>query len=184
MRIKLLRSMVAAFVLLLPLAATALGHADLDESDPADGDTITTPYKLTATFTEEFDPNPQRSFISVVDAAGDEVARGEVSEDDPTTMTADLPALEPGEYTGRWQTTTADDNGAERGTFTFTVASPAASAPPSAVPAAAAPGPSSSGSGGEEGQTGGSGNDLMLALVIATVVIGAIGLFVFARMRR
>jgi methionine-rich copper-binding protein CopC len=183
MRSALLRSTFAACLLLVLPAATVLGHAVLVESDPADGDTIQTPYKLTATFAEEFDPNPQRSFITVVDATGAEVASGAVSEDDPTVMTADVPALEPGVYTVRWQTTTSDDNGVERGTFTFTVAAPAPSASPtSALPTLARPVPTGSGGGGE-GQTTG-GNDVLLAIVIAAVAIGAIAIFVFARVRR
>ncbi len=44
---------------------------------PADGETIQTPYRLTATFTEEFDP--ERSFVRVQDATGAVVAEGGVS---------------------------------------------------------------------------------------------------------
>ena len=51
-----------------------LAHAELEESDPADGATITTPYTLTATFSEEFDPD--RSFIRVRGPAGDDRGRG------------------------------------------------------------------------------------------------------------
>ena len=97
-----------------------LAHAELEESDPADGATITTPYTMTATFSEEFDPD--RSFIRVRGPSGDIVAEGGQDPDDPTMMTVDLPELPPGEYTAGWQTVTADDNGVEDGTFTFTVA--------------------------------------------------------------
>lgn len=96
---RFISALVAVSLLTLLFTVSALGHAHLVESDPADGDTIETPYTLTATFSAEFDPNPQRSFVRVVDPSGAEVARGGVSDDDPTVMTVELPALEPGEYT-------------------------------------------------------------------------------------
>jgi methionine-rich copper-binding protein CopC len=185
MRAKLLGATFGACLLLLPLAATVLGHAELVQSDPADGKTIPTPYTITATFSEVFDPNPARSFISVVDADDVEVAHGQVSADDQTVMTVDVPKLEPGEYSVHWQTTTADDNGVARGTFTFNVAP----APPSAGPTStglpsATVAPGGPGGGGDEGQAEGSGKDVLLALAIAAVAIGAVAIFVFARMRR
>ena len=70
------RALTAALFLLALSVIPVAAHADLEESDPGDGDTIETPYLLTATFSEEFDPDPQRSFMQVVDAAGTEVARG------------------------------------------------------------------------------------------------------------
>lgn len=200
-----LGALVGASLLLFLSTVSALGHAELEESDPADGETIETPYTLTATFTEGFDPNPQRSFVLVRDVAGDEVARGGVSEDDPTMMTVDLPALEPGEYTVRWQTTTADDQGVERGTFTFNVAaaaSPSPTATPSPTPTAApttagptatpqpstsppttTPSPTASPIVGGGQPTAGT-NDALLAIALAAIVIGAIALFLFARSRR
>jgi methionine-rich copper-binding protein CopC len=183
MRAKILGTAFTACLLLLPLAATALGHADLVHSDPADGKTIQTPFTITATFSEEFDPNPERSFMSVVNVDEVEVARGQVSQDDPTVMTVDVPVLDPGEYTVRWQTTTADDNGVERDTFTFNVASaPPSASPSSTAPTSASPGPAG---GGDEGQAEqNESNDLLLALAIAAVAIGAVAIFVFARMRR
>lgn len=192
------RTLVAASMLLLVFTGTALGHAELVESDPADGETIETPYMLTSTFSEEFDPNPQRSFVVVEDSAGDEVALGGVSEDDPTMMTVDLPELEPGEYTVRWQTTTPDDQGVERGTFMFNVAAPTpaptANPTPPSVPTPSGPaasplspteGPAPTATPiGPIGQLPTAGNDVLLALVLAGVVIGAIALFLFARSRR
>ena len=195
---RLIGAFVAATLLVLLATVSVFAHAELVESDPADGETIETPYTLTATFSEEFDPNPQRSFVVVEDPAGDEVARGGVSEDDPTMMTVDLPELEPGDYTVRWQTTTADDQGVERGTFTFNVTAPTptptANPTPTTVPTASGPAtsPLSPTEGPEPTATPISpidqlptgGNDVVLALVIAGVVIAAIALFLLARSRR
>ncbi len=190
-----------ALLLLLFSVLPVAAHAELEESDPADGETIETPYKLTATFSEEFDPNPQRSFVRVVDSSDAEIASGGVSDDNPTVMTVELPALEPGEYTVRWQTTTADDNGVERGTYTFNVAAtptPGPTATPTPVPPPAAP--SSPLATATPAATAtplpvatptpvdpapsGTGSDAVLALLIGAVAIGAIAIFLFARSRR
>ena len=200
-------ALCSALLLLMFSVMPASAHAELEESDPADGETIETPYTLTATFSEEFDPNPQRSFILVRDSAGDEVARGGVSAEDPQMMTVELPALDPGEYTVRWQTTTADDNGVERGTFTFNVvaattlpptsppptatpasptARPTASAAPTATPAhSPTPSPSPIASPPpSDGPQSASGNDVLLALILGAVAIAAIATFLFSRSRR
>ncbi len=204
MTFRLVRAAVIACLLLLPVAAVAFAHAHLEESDPADGDTITTPYTVTARFSEEFDP--ERSFIRVHDSTGAQVAVGAVSPDDPTVMTVDLPELQPGEYEVRWQTVTPDDNGVENDTFTFTVApaptdSPSPSPTRSATPtstqgaSATAPAPPSATASPTatpspaatpepvDGAPSATGTDLVLALVLAAVAIGAVLLFIFARRR-
>lgn len=163
-------------LLALGLAPRVAGHSDLVSSDPADGSTISnTPYVLTATFGEEFDP--EASTLVVENAAGDEVATGEASPDDPTMMVAQLPRLPDGEYTVRWTTVTPEDNGIERGTFKFTVAQATSTPvvtrtdPPTNPPANPTPGAAGS-------------NDLLIALVLAAVAIGGVVAFVFVRGRR
>jgi methionine-rich copper-binding protein CopC len=160
-------ALVVAAVLALVLPALAIAHAGLVESDPADGATITTPYTLTATFAEEIDP--ETSTLIVKDASGAEVAAGSVNAADLTTMTADLPQLPDGAYMVSWTTVTPDDTGIERGTFTFTVA--AAGATPAPTPIVITPGATGS-------------NDVLLALLLAAIGIGAVVLFVFLRGRR
>ena len=162
---------IAAVLLVLVWTSVALGHAELEESDPADGATITTPYTLRATFDEEIDPDPARSSITITNAAGQEVARGGVSADDPTTMTAELPELPPGTYTARFLAYTPDDRFTGRGTFTCNVGAAATSAP--------TPAPSPVTPGGQAGS-----GDLLIALVIAAIGIAAVGAFIVTRMRR
>jgi methionine-rich copper-binding protein CopC len=163
---------IAAFLLLFAAVVPALAHSELVTSDPTDGATIQTPYTLKGTFSEDMDPNPEHSFMRVQTAGGDVVAFGGVDPDDATVMTVDIPALDPGEYTVRWQTTTLDDNGVERGTFTFKVGAPTATTAPTPSPK---PSP---------GQPAAVGNDIVFALVLAVIVIGAIAIFLFTRRRR
>jgi methionine-rich copper-binding protein CopC len=180
-------SVAAVFLILLSVSGVA-AHAELVSSDPADGATIETPYTITATFSEEFAADTEISFIRVQDAAGDTVASGGQSPDDPTVMTVDVPELDPGDYTVRWQTTTEDDNGTERGDFTFTVAA-AATPPPRATPRASAPpvatvapGPTAT-PGGSSGSPTGNNNDVLLALAIGVIIVGVLAFFLVRRSR-
>jgi methionine-rich copper-binding protein CopC len=160
---RLLTALVATGLVALATTSTALAHGTLVTSDPPDGGTIaSTPYTLTATFAEEIDA--EQSSIVVENAAGAEVARGALDPDDATQMIVDLPVLGAGQYTVRWTTVTPDDQGVERGTFTFDVGTPGPTAAPST--------PS------------GSGSDVLVALVLAAVAIGAVVAFVFLRSRR
>ena len=168
---------VAVFLLVLA-AVPAFAHAELEESDPQDGAIITTPYTLTASFSEEFDP--QRSFIRVENVSGDVVAEGEQDVNEPLVMTADLPTLPPGEYTVRWQTTTPDDNGVERGTFTFDVAAAPTQSATQSPTSAPAPAPTQRGGAGLSG----SGNDILVALLVGLVLLGGIGAYLYMRSRR
>lgn len=122
---------IAAVCALVALPVLTMAHASLVTSDPAAGATITTPYTLTDTFAEDADPT--RSTLTVENASGTVVATGTVDATDMTKMTAQLPALPDGTYTVRWTTVTADDNGVERGTYTFNVGTTAASPAPSGV---------------------------------------------------
>lgn len=127
-----------ATILILATATTALAHAELTTSTPADGAVLgVPPSAVVATYSEAIDP--ARSSLVVLDASGAEVAHGGVDPTDATnkTMKVQLAALSPGRYTVRWTTVTSDDNGVERGTFSFTVA--ASLTPPPLTPAAGIP---------------------------------------------
>ncbi len=192
-----LSALVSACLLTLFVVFPAAAHAELEESDPADGATITTPYTLTATFTEDFSSDPEASFIRVQNSAGDVVASGG-HDDQAETMAVELPDLPAGEYTVRWQTTTVDDDGVERGTFTFNVeASPtpaptatAASTDSTATPqppASATPRPTQVLTPTPSGEPGtgasGGGTDVLLALAAGVAVVGVLAYFLVRRSR-
>ncbi len=173
MRTRLGPALGLAFAALALTAGVALGHAELVTSDPPAGGTLTvTPYTLTATFSEEIADSG--SSLIVEGPGGAQIATGSVSADDAMSMTAELPALESGEYTVRWTTLTVDDNAVERGTYTFTVATgaSASSATPAATPAP------------DAGGTSGSGNDVLIAVLVAAVMIGGVVVFLVFRSRR
>jgi copper resistance protein C len=119
------------------VAGLAMAHAGLVESDPAEGETVETPATLSALFDEELDP--ESSQVVVRNVAGDEVARGGVSDDDELVMTVALPELPAGEYLARWTAVTPDDQGVTRGTISFVVAQPLATDPPEPTATATAP---------------------------------------------
>ncbi len=154
----------------LALAAPALAHASLVDSDPVAGGTLTSsPHTLTATFDEELTPNG--SSIVIEGPAGLVVAMGTVSADDAHVMTAELPPLPAGAYTVRWTAVTADDLAVERGTYTFSVGSAAASVTPA---------PTQPPAGGATG----SSNDVLIALGLAAILILVVVAFIFVRGRR
>ena len=189
---RLLTAGVLACLLALALSSVAIAHADLLESDPADGETIQTPVMLTATFNEELDP--EASSLIVRNAAGEEVARGATDETDSATMVAELPDLPPGDYSARWTAVTPDDQGVTRGTITFTVApSPSPSPPPtptvSLTPAptdmataspTVIPSPSPSPTPISDEPTAGR-TDILIALVLAGVMIGGVAIYFLRR---
>ncbi|HUG49189.1 MAG TPA: copper resistance protein CopC [Candidatus Limnocylindria bacterium] len=198
------RALVLACLLSVALAGAVSGHAELIESDPADGETIETPATLTATFSTELDADPQRSRIIVRDAAGAEVARGFVTTGDPTTMAVELPALPAGQYAALWQAYDPSDDHIERGTITFSVAEPAPSHTPSPTPAptqpatgapptsaptdeptaettsSPSPAPSPNPQPSEGEPTAGT-TDILLALGLAGVVVGGLAVYLLRR---
>ena len=189
-------ALVAVVLLLLPVAV-AVGHSELDASSPADGETVVgSPPEIVGDFTEAVDA--ARSSMALRGAYGTVLARGGVPADGPATRMAivDVPALAPGRYEVRWTTVTPDDEGVERGTFTFTVAAappptatpgPATGAPvevtpeptPMASPSAApsdAPAP-------EPSSTGASGSDQLIPLAALGLIV-AVGFAWYVRRRR
>jgi copper resistance protein C len=142
------RAVLLATLVLVIAPAAVLGHSELTTSVPSAGDVLAVPpLEITGEFTEPVDPG--RSSMELRGPDGSRVARGGVPEDGPLTrMTiGNLPPLAPGRYEVRWTTVTSDDDGVERGRFTFTVeeptpapptASPTATPPPAATPVATA----------------------------------------------
>lgn len=102
--------------------ATALAHASLDDSSPASGAVVvTSPSELVLGFDEAV--TLDLGGVELSDADGDpiEIPTGEVSSQDPATVTVpNLPELEAGVYVVVWQVSSSDGHPA-RGAFTFQV---------------------------------------------------------------
>jgi methionine-rich copper-binding protein CopC len=189
----LLRSVAVAAALAIALfvPATAMAHAELEETSPADGVTVEgTPSEISATFSEALVADG--SVLSLRDPAGDELAEGGLDPDDPARLLiADVPDLAPGEYEVRW-TVATDDGHVERDTWSFTVVAaptpspsptpaPTASAAPTAEPSVAATptppptaSPAPSASAGPDEEPAASTTDVILPIVavLAIVVVG------------
>lgn len=184
--------LVGALLALAVLPGVVLAHSELETSDPADGASLATPpATITGDFTEGVDPT--RSSLELRGPDGTRVATGGVPADGPATrMTIpDLPDLAPGTYEVRWTTVTADDDGVERGTFSFTVeeATPAPTRTPppatdspatSAVPGSAAPAATSAPAATPAPAPGpevGAGDVLIPILALGAVLLGGAALF-------
>jgi methionine-rich copper-binding protein CopC len=191
---RLLPALVAGLLLGLVAAGPALGHAELEQSMPEDGEVLTTPPTfVTLAFTEGLDAD-KSSFRLVLD--GTDVATGSPSGDGETTMSATDLTLAPGAYVIRW-TAVADDGHVERGRLTFTVeeptpspspaptemASESASASPSASPLAtptATPAPSPS---ADTTPVASGGTDVLLPIIAALAIVGVVAYLVLRRGR-
>jgi hypothetical protein len=193
---------VLSLLLAVLLPAAVGAHSELVSSSPADRATLTVPpLEISGDFSEELDTT--RSVMELRAPGGGVVATGRVPGEGPATrMTiADLPALGPGTYEVRWTTVTADDDGVERGTFTFTIEAgrPSASpttepsttttptAPSSATPAAstptAAPGPTAAPSPLPSPGAGSTAGDLLVPLAVLAGILVA-GMAWLLRRRR
>jgi methionine-rich copper-binding protein CopC len=193
--------------LLLALAmiapAVVLGHAELETSDPADGASVEGPFAgpIVITFSEDLEAE---SSAELRDGAG-RVASTAAIDGATISLTPDA-ALADGEYEVRW-TAAADDGHIERGSFRFTVlpaatpeptasptptpeetASPTTEATatatatpegsPSAIPATSdGPVPTTA----PDGSATSSGSDVLLPIVAAVVIVGALAVFLLRR---
>jgi methionine-rich copper-binding protein CopC len=103
--------------------AIVAAHAELVASAPADGDEIVgNPPLINARYSENLDPSG--SSLVLVDATGSRIAAGGVAASGqyPKEMwIEDLPQLEPGVYTVKSTTKSAEDGDIDRATWSFTV---------------------------------------------------------------
>lgn len=186
--IRSLRPLVAIIATLLFLAVplSVAAHAELDTMTPTDGATVNgSPTQVVATFTEELDAGA--SNLRLVNAAGAVVLEGgEVGGDGKTLTLAVTTPLDPGAYTVRWTSKSADDGDLDHGTTTFTVAavpsvepslapsaapSSLASVVPSAVPSIA-PSPAASAAPSTPAT---STSDIVIPIAAALVVLVIVG---------
>jgi methionine-rich copper-binding protein CopC len=183
-------ALTVALLVLLALPSAVAAHAEFVSGIPESGATVTAgPIDIVATFSEELGP---KSNMRLLDDAGDVVANAAI---DGKEMRIGLERIEPGSYQVRWTTVTTDDNGVERGSWTFNVtapiptkvvqttapsptAAPSSSSAPSAVPSAS---PIPSASRGPSSPAGASSGDVVLPIVAALIVVALLGLILFRR---
>lgn len=124
----------------LVLAGTALAHASLVESDPAEGSALdASPPKIKLTFNEQVEAD--FSGIAVYDQSGARVDLGDsrVAPDNVQRVEVGLKPLTTGYYTVSWKVVSADGH-LVKGAYTFAIGHPAgaAQAVDAATPGAAA----------------------------------------------
>ena len=192
---RLLPALAASLLLVALAAGPVLGHAELEQSMPEDGEVLSAPPTfVTLAFTEGLDA--EKSSFLLLRAGGEEIATGSASGDGETTMSATDLQLDPGEYVIRW-TAVADDGHVERGRLTFAVEAPtpspspaptaAASQPASASPSASpvatpAPTPAPSPSA-DTAPVASGGTDVLLPIVAALAIVGVVAYLVLRRGR-
>jgi LPXTG-motif cell wall-anchored protein len=171
----------------LPLSASA--HSELVSSSPADGDAVTaSPSEIVLTFSAALDP--KKSSIVLKDATGSKLATAGVDPAKKTVMRMTPPVLTPGEYEIDW-TSVATDGDLLRGKVAFTVLTLSATEPPapteSATPSTATnptptspptPSPAPSAATAPASATG---TDVILPVIVAIVLIAALGALLLRR---
>ena len=128
------RSLVAvallavALVLVLPVTGV-FAHAELQKSEPPNGGTLaTTPAELTLRFSQNL--VTAQSWVAIRDAqGGDTQLKVSFDPNDKKVMRATTPQLQPGTYTIRWQSLSADDDDFAQGSYKLTVLNPDGSKP-------------------------------------------------------
>lgn len=202
MRTALRRCGIAIAVSLLP-AGLALAHAEIQRCEPAPGASLSAPpAEVRCWFTEELDP--KGSALTVTDAAGNPVDRGDggvdLNDPDRKQMAASLDPtrLKPGTYTVQWRARSAEDGHVAEGSFTFTLL-PAPASPtgpmetPSPLPAPTqtplpsatpAPPPTSSPTPAPPSPGGGEGLARWAAIGLLLIILIAAGIWQGARRGR
>jgi methionine-rich copper-binding protein CopC len=196
-RLIVLAALVATPLTLFP--ATVAAHAELETATPADGATVEgTPPEISATFSEALDP--ERSTLSLRNAAGERLAVGFIDPEDPARMIIDpVPELGPGVYEARWTAKGSDDH-LERDTWSFTVTpAPSPSPTPAPTPASSASGEptpsataertptpalSPSASPGPTDPAASTDGDVILPIVAALAIVLAVGAVLLSRRNR
>jgi methionine-rich copper-binding protein CopC len=198
--------LLAGLILSILVSGGALAHAELVDSDPADGATVTTPVTtIILSFSQDLDP--QKSSFRLIGPDGANIGTGAATS--ARDMTLGGLALADGDYRIKWVSASADDGDIERDQLTFTVqvadgspsdaspsdaspsvapsASPIESNVPSAEPesaspptSAAAPTPAPSAAPTSPAS---STSDVLLPIIIGLLLVAGVGAFVLRRSR-
>jgi hypothetical protein len=137
------------------------------------------------------DLNPSRTSLEVREASGSSIARGGELGAGPREFRLALPELEPGKYTVRWTSFSAEDGELARDTYTFTVVAapspsptPLSSVAPSPTPtliASATPMSTPTSPPPPLDAASGSDGDVVIPIIAAVLVVGAMGFWITRR---
>jgi len=120
--------MAFAIVVVAPVTGV-FAHAELKSSEPADGMVATTPAELTLHFSQNL--ITAQSWVAIRDSqGGDTQLKVAFDANDKKLMKATTPQLQPGTYTIRWQSLSADDDDFATGSYKLIVLNPDGSKPP------------------------------------------------------
>ncbi len=115
-------ALTVAVVMMLFVVATASAHADLAESEPRNGEQLTTsPERVTTTFTQELE---MESSMVVLDGNGRQIDNDDGGVDlydpDHKSMVVTLPSSLPdGQYSVEWIAISLEDGDTTNGAFVF-----------------------------------------------------------------
>lgn len=187
-----LLALVAALLASVVMAGTALGHAALVSSSPAEGARVAADQVRSVTLTFDDELDAAKSQFELVDEGGTTVATGKVGAD-VRTMTADGLSLAAGSYEARWTAGTSDGH-ITRGILSF-LATASASASPSAAGGSPAPpadasitalapsSPAASASSAPVASTSTNTNDVVVPIAAASAVIALVAVLAMRRTR-
>ena len=121
--------LVATVALIAP-ATGVFAHAELKSSEPPDGGSVaTTPAELTLHFSQNL--VSAQSWVAIRDSlGGDTQLKVSFDANDKKLMKATTPQLQPGNYTIRWQSLSAEDDDFATGSYKLIVLNPDGSKPP------------------------------------------------------
>jgi copper transport protein len=122
--------MVAFAIVVVAPATGVFAHAELKSSEPPDGGSVaTTPAELTLHFSQNL--VSAQSWVAIRDSlGGDTQLKVSFDDTDKKLMKATTPQLQPGNYTIRWQSLSADDDDFATGSYKLIVLNPDGSKPP------------------------------------------------------
>lgn len=164
---------------------------ELVSATPGPGDIVEgSPAKLVATFNQDLDPS--RGSLGGPRRVGLDRRPWRGARRRATRVPPRLPELAPGEYEVRWTSFSAEDGELARDSYAFTVVATPSPSPspspapsvlpsPSPTPAVATPSPSPSASPSPDDTAASGDGVILLPILAASLIVGAIGVWLIRR---